>query len=68
MVNMENWTRRKVMTTATTIAVVTIAAVVIAKTIGAIVVGAFLAGAGTALTIGFLIVAGLLIKPPQGKK
>ena len=65
---MENWTRRKVMTTATTIAVVTIAAVVIAKTIGAIVVGAFLAGAGTALVIGFLIAASLLIKPTDKKK
>jgi hypothetical protein len=65
---MENLTRRKVITTATTIAIITIAAVVIAKTIGAIIIGAFLAGAGTAITIGFLILANTWIKQSGRKK
>ena len=65
---MENLTRRKVMTTATTIAIVTIAAVVIAKTIGAIIIGAFLAGAGTALTIGLVIVANIWMRQSERKK
>jgi hypothetical protein len=59
---MENLTRRKVMTTATTIAIVTIVAVIIAKTIGALIIGAFLAGAGTALTIGFVVLANIWIR------
>jgi hypothetical protein len=59
---MENLTRRKMMTTATTIAIITIAAVMLAKMIGAIIVGAFLAGAGTAITIGFVIIANILIR------
>ena len=56
------------MSIATTIAVVTITAVIVTKIIGELVVAAFLAGAGTALTIGFLIVASLFVKPPDGKK
>jgi hypothetical protein len=67
MVNMESLTRRKVMTSATTIAVVTVVAVIITKIIGAIVVAAFLAGAGTALVVVFLILAGLLTKSTNGK-
>jgi len=65
---MEILTRRKMMSIATTIAVVTITAVIVTKIIGELVVAAFLAGAGTALTIGFLIVASLFVKPPDGKK
>ncbi len=65
---MENPTRRKVVAAATTIAVVTIAAVIITKIIGAIVIAAFLAGIGTALVVVFLILAGLLTKPANGKK
>ena len=65
---MENLSRRKMTTIATTIAVVTIAAVIVTKIIGVLAVAAFLAGAGTALTIGFLIVASLFVKPPDGKK
>jgi hypothetical protein len=67
-VNMQNPARRKVMAIATTIAVVTIAAVIITKIIGAIVIAAFLAGVGTALVVVFLILAGLLTKPTDGKK
>jgi hypothetical protein len=58
---MKNLTRRKMMTTATTIAILTIAAVMFAKMIGAIIVGAFLAGAGTAITIGLVIIANIWI-------
>ena len=65
---MENLSRRKMITIATTIAIVTIAAVIITKFIGASVVAAFFAGVGTALTIGFLILASLFIKPTDGKK
>jgi hypothetical protein len=67
-VNMQNPAHRKVMAIATTIAVVTIAAVIITKIIGAIVIAAFLAGVGTALVVVFLILAGLLTKPTDGKK
>ncbi len=65
---MPDLTRRKVITAATTIAIVTIAAVIITKIIGAIVVAAFFAGVGTALVVVFLILAGLLTKPTDGKK
>ncbi len=65
---MENLTRRKVITAATTIAVLTMAAIIIAKIIGAIVIAAFFAGVGTALVVVFLILAGLLSKPTGGKK
>jgi len=61
-------TRRKLMTAATTIAVLTMAATIITKMIGAIVVAAFFAGVGTALVVVFLILAGLLTKPTDGKK
>ena len=56
------------MAIATTIAVVTIATVNITKIIGAIVIAAFLAGVGTTLVVVFLILAGLLTKPTDGKK
>jgi hypothetical protein len=65
---MENMTRRKLMTAATTIAFLTIAAIIITKLIGAIVIAAFFAGVGTALVVVFLILAGLLTKPTDGKK
>ena len=65
---MENWSRRKLMTTATTIAVVTIVVVIMTKIIGGIVVAAFLAGVGVALTVAVLIVASLLSKPTNRRK
>lgn len=59
---MRNLTRRKMLTTATTIAILTIAAVMLSKMIGAIIIGAFLAGAGTVITIGFVIFANIWIR------
>ena len=65
---MGNLTRRKVITAATTIAIVTIAAVMVTKLIGAIVIAAFLAGVGVTLVIGLVIVASILSDPAEPKK
>ena len=65
---MENLTRRKVITTATTIAIITVAAVMFTKLIGAIVVAAFLAGVGVTLVIALVILAGILTKSSERKK
>ncbi len=65
---MESPSRRKVVTVATTIAVITIAAVIFTKIMGAIMVAAFFAGVGTALVVVLLILAGLLTKPADRRK
>ena len=65
---MENLTRRKVITVATTIAIVTIAAVMITKFIGAMIVASFLAGVGVTLVIGLGILAAILTNPSKPKK
>ena len=65
---MENLTRRKVITAATTIAIVTIAVVMVTKLIGAFVVAAFFAGVGVALVLGLVILAGVLTDPAGRKK
>ncbi|HUI87125.1 MAG TPA: hypothetical protein VLX61_00240 [Anaerolineales bacterium] len=65
---MKNLTRRKLMTAATTMAVLTIGAIIITKIIGAIMVAAFFAGVGTALVVVLLILAGWLTGPTGGKK
>jgi len=65
---MENLTRRKVITVATTIAIVTIAIVMVTKLIGAFVVAAFLAGVGVTLVVGLVILAGILTKSSERKK
>ena len=57
---MKNLTRRKMITTATTIAIITVVAVMVTKFIGAIVMAAFLAGVGVTLVIGLVILAGIL--------
>jgi hypothetical protein len=64
----ENLTRRKVITAATTIAIVTIAVVMVTKLIGAIVIASFLAGAGVTLVVGLVILAGVLTNPAGRKK
>ena len=64
---MENLTRRKMITTATTIAIVTLAVVLVTKVIGAIAVAAFFAGVGITLVIGLVILAGIL-NDPSGRK
>ena len=64
----ENLTRRKVITTATTVAIVTIAASMITKFIGAIVVAAFVAGVGVTLVIVLGILASILKDPSKPKK
>jgi len=61
-------TRRKLMTAATTIAILTIAATIITKMIGAIVVAAFFAGVGVTLTLVVWILANLLTKPTDRKE
>ena len=65
---MKNLTRRKMITTATTIAIITIVAVMVTKLIGAIVMAAFLAGVGVTLVIGLVILAGILTKSSERKK
>jgi hypothetical protein len=65
---MENLTRRKVITTASTIAIVTIAVVMVTKLIGAFVVAAFFAGVGVTLVIGLVVLAGILTKSSERKK
>ena len=65
---MENLTRRKVIATATTIALVTLAVVMITKFIGAIAVAAFFAGVGVTLVIGLGILASILADPSKPKK
>ncbi len=65
---MENLTRRKVITAASTIAILTIAVVMVTKLIGAIVMASFLAGVGVTLVIGLVILAGVLTDPVVRKK
>ena len=65
---MENLTRRKVITTAITSAIVTMALVIITKLVGAIVVAAFFAGVGAMLVIGLVILASILTDPSKPKK
>ena len=65
---MVNLTRRKVITAATTIALVTIAVVMVTKLIGAFVVAAFFAGVGVTLVVGLVVLAGILTKSSERKK
>ena len=65
---MKNLTRRKMITTATTIAIITVVAVMVTKFIGAIVMAAFLAGVGVTLVIGLVILAGILTDRAGRKK
>jgi len=65
---MKNLTRRKMITTATTIAIITVVAVMVTKFIGAIVMAAFLAGVGVTLVIGLVILAGILTDHAGRKK
>jgi len=65
--NMENVTRRKEVAIAALIAVVTTAAVVLAKGAGSDIVAAFITGAGSAITIGYVILTNRAIQQAKRK-
>ena len=65
---MENLTRRKELAVASAIALVTTAAVIVAKSVGAVIVASFLAGAGTAITVGYVIIANRMLKQAGRKR
>jgi hypothetical protein len=67
MINMGNITRKKEVTVAAIIALFTTALVALVKSVGADIVGAFIAGAGTAVTVGYVIITNNMIKQARKK-
>ena len=67
MINMRNITRKKEVTVAAIIALFTTALVALVKSVGADIVGAFIAGAGTAVTVGYVIITNNMIKQARKK-
>ena len=64
---MEGKTRKRELAVATAVAIVTTAAVAIVKAVGADIAGAFIAGAGTATTIGYVVITNMMIKQARRK-
>ena len=60
-------TRKKEVAVAAAMAIVTTAAVAVAKGVGADIAGAFIAGAGTAATVGYVIITNMMIKQARSK-
>jgi hypothetical protein len=64
---MGNMTRKKEVAIAAVIAVVTTAAVALAKEAGSHIVAVFIAGAGTAVTVGYVVLTNIAISQARRK-
>ena len=64
---MANIIRKKEVAVAAAMAIVTTSAVAVAKGVGADMAEAFIAGAGTAATVGYVIITNMVIKQARRK-